>query len=124
MRLTAEEIDHRVGAKLRFLREANGLTQAQLANAAGITFQQIQKYEHGSNRISASKLWQFCNVLSVEPNEFFDGLDEEIPGRDKQISRKVAETAWHLNQLKDGEVKRNMMELILLCESGNARASK
>jgi len=75
MKPTTEEIDHLVGSRLRYLREERGITQAQLASEVGITFQQIQKYERGNNRISASKLWLFCNIFNVLPNDFFEGLD-------------------------------------------------
>lgn len=115
MTTTTEQIDKHVGSRLRFLREANGLSQATLAGKVGVTFQQIQKYEQGSNRISASKLWQFCEAFDVAPNDFFDGLGQDMPIDHRQIPRKVAETAWKLHQLKDAEVKHNMMELIRLC---------
>jgi len=120
MNLTTQEIDRHVGAKLRFLREANGLSQACLANKVGVTSQQIQKYEHGSNRISASKLWQFCDSFHVTPNDFFDGLENSTSKNQTPIPRKVAETAMHLHQLPDSGIKQNMLELIRLCKSGNA----
>ncbi|MFZ5965489.1 helix-turn-helix domain-containing protein [Thalassococcus sp. BH17M4-6] len=123
MKLSSEEIDRHVGAKLRFLREANGLSQAALAGEVGVTFQQVQKYEQGSNRISASKLWQFCEVLNVTPNNFFEGIDEELATKQNHIPRKVAETAWHLHQLKDAQIKHNMLELIRLCQGSDAKGT-
>jgi transcriptional regulator with XRE-family HTH domain len=53
----------------------NGTTQQQLAEAVGIKFQQIQKYETGMNRVSASRLWDIAHVLAVPVSFFFDGLD-------------------------------------------------
>jgi len=54
----------------------NGTTQQQLAEAVGIKFQQIQKYETGMNRVSASRLWDIASVLNVNVSFFFEGLDE------------------------------------------------
>ncbi|MEM8572892.1 MAG: helix-turn-helix transcriptional regulator, partial [Pseudomonadota bacterium] len=54
-----------------------GMTQQQLADHVGIKFQQIQKYETGMNRISASRLWEIAEALDVPVNYFFDGLDSE-----------------------------------------------
>lgn len=73
----ANEIDKIIGANLRALRIANGLSQTQLAEAVDLSFQQIQKYEHGSNRIGASKLWQFCEILKVQPQSFFENLEND-----------------------------------------------
>ena len=56
-------VDRHVGARLRMRRTILGMNQSQLGKAAGITFQQVQKYENGANRISASKLHQFASVL-------------------------------------------------------------
>ncbi|MDU8910165.1 helix-turn-helix transcriptional regulator [Aestuariicoccus sp. MJ-SS9] len=117
MALSPEDIDRHVGARLRFLREACGFSQAYLGKSVGLTFQQIQKYEQGSNRISASKLWQLADLLGVTPNNFFDGLDREQPLNDTLVSRDVAEAALQLHQLEDPDVKRNMLELIRLCKS-------
>ena len=52
-----------------------GMTQQQLANGVGIKFQQIQKYESGANRVSASRLWDLSQAMSVPVSFFFDGLE-------------------------------------------------
>lgn len=70
-------VDVHVGNRIRLRREALSLTQEKLADLLGITFQQIQKYEKGSNRISASRLWDMSNVLSVPVDFFFDEMSEE-----------------------------------------------
>ncbi len=64
-------IDRLVGGRVRECRLARGLTQADLARALGLTFQQIQKYESGANRISASKLWEAALFLEVDLGGFF-----------------------------------------------------
>ena len=71
----AHPIDLHVGRRLRARRRLLNLTQEKLANACGIRFQQIQKYESGANRISASRLWTLANALDVSVAYFFDGLE-------------------------------------------------
>ncbi len=68
-------VDLHVGQRLRHRRWLVGMTQQQLASAVGIKFQQIQKYESGANRISASRLYDLANALQVPVSFFFDGLD-------------------------------------------------
>jgi len=73
-------IDIHVGNRLREARKEMGLSQDTLANQLDhpITFQQIQKYERGSNRLSASKLWEFAQALKVPPEFFFPPFDEQM----------------------------------------------
>lgn len=68
-------VDSHVGQKLRQRRWLVGMTQEQLGTAVGIRFQQIQKYESGANRVSASRLWDIARVLDVPISFFFDGLN-------------------------------------------------
>ncbi len=70
-------VDVHVGKRIRQRRWMNGTTQQQLAEAVGIKFQQIQKYETGMNRVSASRLWDIAHVLSVPVSFFFEGLDTD-----------------------------------------------
>lgn len=64
-------IDAEAGQKLRDARAVANMSQEQLAEKSGITFQQIQKYERGKNRMSLSRLWQFCEILGLSPSYFF-----------------------------------------------------
>jgi transcriptional regulator with XRE-family HTH domain len=66
-------VDTHVGLKIRARRNLLGLSQTELADAAGITFQQIQKYEKGANRVGAGRLMQFSEALGVPPSYFFEG---------------------------------------------------
>lgn len=75
-RRSAAEIDTHVGKMLRAFRKSKGMSQEALAEALGLTFQQIQKYERGANRISASKMFAAANCLGVAPAAFFEGLPE------------------------------------------------
>lgn len=70
-------VDAHVGKRIRHRRWMIGMTQQQLAEQVGIKFQQIQKYETGMNRVSASRLWDIAQSLSVPVAFFFDGIDSE-----------------------------------------------
>lgn len=74
----ANPIDLYVGKRLRQRRRLLGLTQQQLAGEVKIRFQQIQKYESGANRISASRLWSLARALDVPVSYFFDGLNDDV----------------------------------------------
>ncbi len=76
-------VDIHVGKRIRQRRWLIGKTQQQLGENVGIKFQQIQKYETGSNRVSASRLWEIADALDVPVTFFFDGLDHsvEVPAR-------------------------------------------
>jgi transcriptional regulator with XRE-family HTH domain len=68
-------VDVHVGKRIRHRRWMIGVTQQQLAERVGIKFQQIQKYETGMNRVSASRLWDIAEALQVPVSFFFEGLD-------------------------------------------------
>lgn len=70
-------VDAHVGKKIRHRRWLAGMTQQQLAQHVGIKFQQIQKYETGANRVSASRLWDISETLDVPVSLFFEGLERE-----------------------------------------------
>jgi transcriptional regulator with XRE-family HTH domain len=67
-------VDLHVGARIRARRQVLDQSQQQLADALGITFQQVQKYERGANRVSASKLWEIAGAQAVPISHYFDGL--------------------------------------------------
>ena len=68
-------VDVHVGKRIRHRRWLVGMTQQQLAERVGIKFQQIQKYETGANRVSASRLWDIADALDVPVSFFFEGLE-------------------------------------------------
>ncbi len=92
------EIDVHVGQRVRQRRVLCGLSQTELANAIGLTFQQLQKYERGMNRISASKLWQISQVLVVPVQWFFK---EFVEPKDEDDKRK-----------ESFQMKRETLELV------------
>ena len=93
-----DPIDKRVGAKVRMRRLELGLSQTDLANGIGVTFQQVQKYENGANRLGASRLLQVAGVLKVEPSFFFD----DAPGSKSRSSDKELADVVEFLVSKDG----------------------
>ncbi|MFC0808914.1 helix-turn-helix domain-containing protein [Ensifer sp. P24N7] len=73
----ANDADAHVGRRIRQRRVWLDMTQAALGAAIGVSFQQIQKYEKGTNRVSASRLQELANALDVKPSYFFEGLPDE-----------------------------------------------
>ncbi|WP_421738822.1 helix-turn-helix domain-containing protein [Caulobacter sp.] len=73
-------VDLHVGALIKTRRKALGISQSALAHALGITFQQVQKYELGSNRVSASKLYEIALKLETPLASFFEGLEAPVDG--------------------------------------------
>lgn len=85
------QVDTHVGQRIRHRRWLIGMTQQQLAESVGIKFQQIQKYETGANRVSASRLWDISRALGVAPSFFFEGLDDADgprPATDDVLEKK------------------------------------
>lgn len=72
-----DPVDVHVGARLRLRRNLLGMSQEQLGKACGLTFQQIQKYERGTNRMGSSRLFQFAKLLDVSISYFFDDVRTE-----------------------------------------------
>jgi transcriptional regulator with XRE-family HTH domain len=72
----AEKTDAIIGEKIRARRERIGFSQVQLGDSIGVTFQQVQKYERGINRVSASKLLNIADALGVDVGHFYEGVVE------------------------------------------------
>ena len=88
---TPHPVDIHVGNKIRLRRRLLGMSQATVAGRIGISFQQLQKYESGANRVGASRLYQLARVLGVSPSAFFKGLDGEEAGQPELIDGLDAE---------------------------------
>jgi transcriptional regulator with XRE-family HTH domain len=86
----AGPVDVHVGQKLRNRRSLLGMSQDKLATSIGLTFQQLQKYERGTNRISAGRLWMLSRALEVPIDYFYEGLAEPVQKLvpDETLSRK------------------------------------
>src|SRR5918999_6573473 len=72
-----QDVDRHVGARMRERRVMNGLTQQQMADLIGVTYQQAHKYESGVNRIAAGRLYIIAQVLGADVGYFFEGLENE-----------------------------------------------
>jgi transcriptional regulator with XRE-family HTH domain len=83
----AHKVDVHVGKRIRQRRWLVGMTQQRLAELVGIKFQQIQKYETGANRVSASRLWDIADALDVKVSFFFEGLrvDDGKPAKESAV---------------------------------------
>jgi len=90
MTKTPDPVDRHVGSRLRLQRTLIGFSQQKLGQALGITFQQIQKYEHGTNRIGASRLYQISQILDVPVSFFFEEMPE--PTRQSNNEEPTAKT--------------------------------
>lgn len=104
-------VDLHVGGRLKQIRGLRGLSQTNLADSVGLTFQQIQKYENGANRISASRLWEFAERLNVPISFFYDGLDDSRDNIELEVDRMALELVRALQSIKDDEVRRRLYEL-------------
>ncbi len=104
-------VDLHVGGRLKQIRGLRGLSQTNLADSVGLTFQQIQKYENGANRISASRLWEFAEHLNVPISFFYDGLDDTRDNIELKVDRMALELVSALQSIKDDEVRRRLYEL-------------
>ena len=115
-------IDVHVGGRIRLRRRILGLSQKDLAVALSLTFQQVQKYERGSNRVSASKLYQIARTLQVAMTYFFEDVDDaalgegalnpDQPVRDFLASADGLELAGLFPRLARGIVRRRVLDLV------------
>ena len=107
----SDSIDAHVGRRVRMRRNLLGLSQERLGEALGLTFQQVQKYERGANRIGASRLYQISRVLEVPVSFFYEEMPESITEAPLgSLPPRLAETPDHLDQ--DPLAKRETLELV------------
>jgi transcriptional regulator with XRE-family HTH domain len=86
----SDNVDNHIGRRLRDRRRTLGLSQAQLAARMGFTPPQINRYEHGTTRLSAAGLWRAAEVLDVPPSYFFDGLGERADDQEVEALDALA----------------------------------
>ncbi|MEC8136926.1 MAG: helix-turn-helix transcriptional regulator [Pseudomonadota bacterium] len=84
IRAQANTVDTYVGQRIRDKRNKRGMSQTEVANALGVTFQQVQKYERGTNRVGASRLFDLSRILSVPIQYFFAGLNNQSTPIEKE----------------------------------------
>ncbi len=119
-----EDVDIHVGARIRMRRRFLGLTQQQLAEQLGLTFQQVQKYERGANRVSASKLYEISRALQTPVPFFFEGLTDtgqaeadEARGAEQSIrdflfTSEGQELASLYPMISHARLRRQVLELV------------
>lgn len=119
-------VDTHVGERVRMRRKLLGVSQDQLADNLGLTFQQVQKYERGANRISASKLFRIAEILNVDVAYFFDGLPDPIEGtgtdgttlRVQEVMQTFLQTSEGVElaeifpRIASGRVRRQILDLV------------
>lgn len=118
------EVDTSVGKRIRLRRTGLGLSQEKLAEALGLTFQQVQKYEKGANRVGASRLFDLARVLQVPVEYFFEDLPPhpsadqpgqdavpDAPNGDEELKRETLDLVQAYNTIRNPLVRRRVVDL-------------
>jgi transcriptional regulator with XRE-family HTH domain len=114
----ARDIDQHVGRRIRQARALRGLSMEKLAQALGISYQQLQKYEVGSNRVSCGRLWMIGKVLDLPIGFFFEGLEGSDGGRDEGeslVSRRAITAARQIEEIEDPQLRDQLLAMIRTC---------
>ncbi|TGY89060.1 XRE family transcriptional regulator [Marinicauda algicola] len=131
-------IDRHVGSRVRLRRQLLNMSQEKLGEELGVTFQQVQKYERGANRIGAGRLWTLARVLDVPVSFFYEGVSETLnqPGfaegdqtpiiDDFIQSADGVQLAQAFARIRDSKVRRRILELVrtLAAEEAEAQAAE
>lgn len=115
--LSDEETDLVVAKRIRLRRKSLGMTQLQLSTALGVTYQQVQKFERGTNRVSAGRLWRIAQILDVPVSHFFNGVAEaDLQSGDRifdALTRDtVCECVTGLASVTDRDIKEFVIPLV------------
>lgn len=122
-----DPIDIHVGQNVRARRKMVGMSQTQLANELGVSFQQVQKYERGTNRIGSSRLFRMSTKLDVPVAYFFDGAETKLPGcndMEEELGAEVlnsTETRELLDayfRILDPRIRKKVLSLARLLSTG------
>ena len=124
---TPDPVDIHVGQRVRARRKMLGLSQTQLGKELGVTFQQVQKYERGTNRIGSSRLFRMSTTLDVPVAYFFEGAETKLPGYneamgaldgdafDRQETKELVEAYY---RIADPRIRKKVLGLARLLASG------
>lgn len=122
-----DPVDIHVGQRVRARRKMLGLSQTQLGKELGVTFQQVQKYERGTNRIGSSRLFRLSSALDVPVAYFFEGAETKLPGYDagldaldgdafeRQETQELVEAYY---RIADPRVRKKVLGLARLLSTG------
>ncbi|CAN7522290.1 helix-turn-helix domain-containing protein [Rhizobium sp. LjRoot254] len=113
----SDPVDVSVGRQIRLLRQQRDLSQTALADSIGVTFQQVQKYEKGSNRVSASRLVQIAKVLGADVSVFFKGIEMPESNNDnlpsgELFTRQGLALLKAFHAIKDNRLRLKMLALL------------
>lgn len=131
-------VDRHVGSRVRLRRQLLNMSQEKLGDELGVTFQQVQKYERGANRIGAGRLWTLARVLDVPVSFFYDGVAETLnqPGFSEGDQTPIVDDfiqsadgvqlAQAFARVRDAKVRRRILELVrtLAAEEAEAAAAE
>jgi transcriptional regulator with XRE-family HTH domain len=121
---TASQIDAHVGQRMRRRREALGISQGRLGRHLGLTFSQVQKYEKGTNRIGAGRLYQIASFLGVQPGYFFAGLDEpeeqDTTANDVRRKGEASTLSEAFEAIHEPETRASILALVLSLSADQA----
>ncbi len=115
-------VDVHVGARVRQRRTLLGMTQTDLGDALGLTFQQVQKYENGKNRISASKLFKLSQVLDVSIEYFFDHMPPVVAAS-PMITQETLKLVRSYYEIEDAKIRKRVYELTKTLGAGAGKDS-
>jgi len=121
-------VDIHVGTRLRSRRLLLGMSQEELGKSVGLTFQQVQKYERGTNRVSASRLYELSHILQVPTTFFFDGLPDDdmantqlagfsdkgqdpFQGEDLMVKKETIDLIRAYYNIEDTSLRKQIMEM-------------
>jgi transcriptional regulator with XRE-family HTH domain len=118
-------VDRHVGARLRLRRMQKGLSQSALANAIGVTFQAVQKYESGDIRVSASRLYEIARFLETDIGFFFaeDGADSPacVPLADELDGRRTLQLVRAFHAIPDAQLQSDVLRLVSRLAGGGVQ---
>lgn len=104
-----QELNLAIGQRLRSVRSARGITQSELASHIGVAFQQIQKYENGTNRLSIAVMLRLCSFMKVDAAWFVNGIET---GAGAGVRDETSYLADEIARISDETIRRNLTMLI------------
>lgn len=108
---TVHPVDLHVGQQIRVRRIQSNVSQSDLGAGIGVSFQQVQKYENGKNRVSASMLYEVASCLKVPVSKFFEGLPEPEGGGDRQFVTEVDERIAYISTTEGRRLVEDLLQL-------------
>lgn len=117
-------VDIHVGKRIKEIRTVRGLTQSNVADHLSISFQQLQKYETGANRVSASRMFELSKLLNITPAFFFEGLEGQSYDSMPPLDIETAKIASALSSIKNKKLKSRISTLINEIVRSTAGADK